>query len=240
MLVTTKALVLSTVKYGDSSLIARCFTEHYGLQSYLLRGVLSSRKGKLKKAHFLPLTQLEITAAHRGKGSLEYIREARIYSPYATVHTDVIKNTMVLFLAEVLSQSVQEEEKNAPMYRYIEEGLQWLDSTTGNPNFHLLFLLGLTRFLGFYPDTTAAHLPYFDLLEGGFSSHTGYGPSVYGETLDCFRKLVDADFDELDQIKMSKQQRREQLDTIVTYFELHLTGFRKPKSLEVLYEVFGR
>ncbi|RAV29513.1 DNA repair protein RecO [Sinomicrobium soli] len=239
MLVTTRAIVISAVKYGDNSLIARCFTERHGVQSYLLRGVLSARKGKLRKAHFLPLTQLEITAGHRGKGALEHIREARVYYPYATVHTDVVKNTIVLFLAEVLNQSVREEEQNAPMFRYIGEGLQWLDATGANPNFHILFLLGLTRFLGFYPDTTATHLPYFDLLEGGFSAHAGYGPVVYGETLDCFRRFVNTDFEELGQIRMTKQHRRELLDAMVTYFELHLTGFRKPRSLEVLHEVFG-
>ena len=145
MQVTTKAIVLSSLKYGDTSLIVKVFTKTDGLKSYLLKGVLASKKGKLKTAYFQPLTQLELTANHKNKGTLETIREAKISIPYKTLHTDIIKNSLVLFLAEMLSNSIQEEQQDASLYNYLEYSLQWLDSNDKIANFHILFLLNLTK-----------------------------------------------------------------------------------------------
>ena len=92
MQVTTKAIVLSSIKYGETSLIVKALTASDGLQTYLLKGVLASRKGKLKAAYFQPMMQLEIVANHKYKGTLESIREARVSYPFSTVHTDIIKN----------------------------------------------------------------------------------------------------------------------------------------------------
>ncbi|MBC9794405.1 DNA repair protein RecO [Sinomicrobium weinanense] len=238
MVITTKAIVLSSIKYSDASLIVKCFTECCGVKSYLLRGVLSSRKGKLKKAHFFPLTQLEITAGHKNRGGLEHIREARVYYPYRTVYSDMAKNAVVLFLAEVLNSCIQEEEENTVLYRYIEDALTWLDTRETPVNFHILFLLRLTRYLGFYPDASRSHLSYFDLLEGSFADHAGYGPVIYGEALEHFRKFLETDFDGSGQIKLTKEIRKNILNALITYFELHLIGFKKPRSLAVLHEVF--
>lgn len=239
MVITTKAIVLSAIKYSDTSLIVKCFTECCGVKSYLLRGVLTSRKGKLKKAHFFPLTQLEITAGHRGKGSLEHIKEARVYFPYQTVYSDMAKNAVVLFLAEVLNSCIQEEEENAALYRYIENTLAWLDTRDETANFHILFLLKLTRYLGFYPDASEGHLPYFDLLEGSFADHAGYSPVIHGEALKQFRKFLGTDFDEVGQIRLAKEIRQDILNALIVYYELHLLGFKKPRSLAVLHEVFS-
>ncbi len=238
MVITTKAIVLSAIKYSDTSLIVKCFTECCGVQSYLLRGILSSRKGKLKKALFFPLNQLEITAGHKGKGNLEHIKEARVEHHYHTLYSDMTKNAVVLFLAEVLSSCIQEEEENTALYRYMEEALLWLDRQENTANFHILFLLKLTRYLGFYPDASEDHLPYFDLLEGIFVSHAGYGSVIEGVTLEYFRKFLGADFEDLSRIKLTKDIRRNILNGLITYYELHLSGFRKPKSLQVLHEVF--
>ncbi|MGS2763445.1 DNA repair protein RecO [Sinomicrobium sp. M5D2P9] len=238
MVITTKAIVLSAIKYGDTSLIVKCFTECCGVQSYLLRGIFSSRKGKLQKALFFPLNQLEITASHKGKGNLEHIKEARVEHHYQTLYADMTKNTVVLFLAEVLGNCIQEEEENAALYRYIEEALLWLDRQEKTANFHILFLLKLTRYLGFYPDASSEHLPYFDLPEGVFVSHAGYGPVIDGDTLGHFRKFLGTDFEGTGQIRLTKDIRRNILNALITYYELHLTGFRKPKSLQVLHEVF--
>lgn len=238
MVITTKVIVLSAIKYGDTSLIVKCLTECCGVRSYLLRGVLSSRKGKLKKAHFFPLTQLEIIAGHRDKGNLEHIKEARVYHPYRTVYSDMVKNAVVLFLAEMLNGSLREEEENIPLYRYVEDTLTWFDFTDKTANFHILFLLKLTRYLGFYPDATDAHLPYFDLLEGSFTAQAGYNPVIYGEALVHFRTFLGTDFDNVNQIRLTKATRRDILNFLVVYFELHLQGFHRPRSLAVLHEVF--
>ncbi|WP_273568377.1 DNA repair protein RecO [Maribacter halichondriae] len=239
MQVTTKAIVLSSIKYGDTSLIVRAFTYSDGLKSYLLKGVLASKKGKLKTAYFQPLTQLEIVAVHKNKGTLESIREVKIDYPYNTLHTDITKNSLTLFLSEMLANSIHEEECNEELYHYIEASLQWLDIHHEISNFHIYFLLGLTKYFGFYPDTDYMDTSCFDLLEGEFTDTPSFNPSITGENLGYFKKLLGINFDTIHTVKMKKTNRQALLKAIVLYFELHLQGFRKPRSLAILNEVFS-
>ena len=238
MQVTTKAIVFSSLKYGDTSLIVKLYTESDGLKTYLLKGVLSSRKGKLKAAYFQPLMQLEIVAVHKNKGTLESLREVKVDTPYQTLHTHIVKNSLVLFLAEMLSISIREEEKDQALYNYLEYALHWLDVHEPHPSFHVLFLLNLTKYLGFYPEVSEDSAPYFDLVEGCFVSSPSLNPLMEGQILQDFRKLLGTNFDALKAIKTNKTNRQELLKKVVLYFELHLHGFRKPKSLAVLNAVF--
>jgi DNA repair protein RecO (recombination protein O) len=112
MEITTKAVVLNAIKYQDSSLIARCYTESDGVKSYMLRGILKARKGKLKAAYFQPLTQLRITAKHSNKNTLNYIKEVEVIHHYNSIYKDIIKQSIALFLSEVINYSIREEESN--------------------------------------------------------------------------------------------------------------------------------
>ena len=238
MQITTKAIVFSSIKYGDTSLIVKAYTEADGLQSYLIKGVLKSRKSRLKAAYFQPLTQLEIVARHKHKGSLESIREARIAYHYQGLHLDIAKNSIALFLAEVLSSSVREGDPDPALFAFVEASLQWLDTHDQVSNFHLFFLTQLSKFLGFYPDTSDTDADYFDLMEGEFTSAQTLNPVIVGSTLLCFKRLLGTNFDGMHTIKMSKKDRQELLQKLVVYFELHLHGFKRPRSLAVLNEVF--
>lgn len=238
MQVTTKAIVLSSLKYGDSSLIVKAFTKSDGLKSYLLKGILTSKKGKLKPALFQPLTQLEIVAFHKNKGTLETIREAKLAYHYQTLHSDIVKNSLVLFLAETLSIVIQEEEENPGLFQYLDYSLYWLDLNGDVPNFHLLFLLHLTKYLGCYPDTSRQDLPYFDLQEGCFLFSPSVNPVLEGEQLQHFKQFLGINFDGLLSVKLNNNQRQELLKKLLLYFDLHLHGFRTPKSLAVLNAVF--
>ena len=239
MQVTTRAIVLTTLKYGDTSLILKAFTASDGLKSYLLKGVLTSKKGKLKIAYFQPLMQLEIVASHRNKGTLESIREVKVSYHYQSLHTQVAKNAVTLFLAEMLGNAIHEEEVNAALFNYIETALQWLDMNDDVANFHLYFLMVMTKYLGFYPDTHNQGSPFFDLLEGEFILKPSLNPLISGPNLLFFNTILDTHFDALDTVKMRKADRQELLKSIVLYYELHLQGFRKPKSLAILNEVFS-
>jgi len=238
MLVTTKAIVLSSLKYGDTSLIVKVYTATDGLKSYLLKGVLSSKKGKLKAAYFQPLMQLELTASHKNKGTLESIREAKVIRPYKTLHTHIIKNSLVLFLAEMLGNSIQEEQQDISLYNYLQCGLQWLDENDTIANFHLLFLLNLTKYLGFYPEENKTSFTYFDLLEGQFINRPTLNPLIAKDQVLSFKRLLGINFDALLTLKITKANRESLLKSVILYFELHLHGFRKPKSLAVLNAVF--
>jgi len=238
MQVTTEAIVLSSLKYGDTSLIVKAFTLSDGLKSYLLKGILTSKKGKLRAGLFQPLTKLEIVAFHKNKGTLESIREAKVGYHYQTLHTDIIKNSLVLFLAETLSISIQEEEENPGLFQYLEYSLHWLDHHGNINNFHLLFLLHLTKYLGFYPDTLNSNLPYFDLQEGCFLSSPSLNPLLEGDCLQNFKQILGINFDGIISIKLNNDQRQKLLKKLLLYFQLHLHEFRTPKSLAVLNAVF--
>ena len=239
MQITTKAIVLSTLKYGDTSLIVRAFTQSDGVKSYLLKGVLASKKAKIRAAYFMPLTQLEIVANHRNKGSLESLRDVKVSVPYRTMHTDVVKNSVVLFLAEMLGNSIQEQEQDEGLFNYLEYALQWMDVHQLSPNFHILFLLNLTKYLGFYPDTSDQNSPFFDLLEGSFCETPSLNPLIQTENLEHFKKFLGTNFDALQRIQLTKSNRRELLKTMIQYYRLHVHGFREPKSLAVLNAVFS-
>ena len=237
--ISTKAIVISALKYSDSSLIVKCFTEQEGLKSYLLRGVLKAKKGNIKAAYFQPLTQLKIEATHKQKSTLHTLKDVTVLHQYNTIYQDIIKQSIVLFLSEVLSSCVQEEEKNTPFFSYLENAFLWLDTHENISNFHLLFLLNLTHFLGFYPDTTNQHKTVFSLLEGNFTNSTHEKLTISGNKLTLLKKLLGINFDAIENVSFNKQERQAILQMIIQYFELHLDGFRKPKSLAILETVFS-
>jgi DNA repair protein RecO (recombination protein O) len=139
----------------------------------------------------------------------------------------------------VLSYSIKEEEKNNALFEYIETGLVWLDLHDKVANFHLLFLLNLTRFLGFYPDLTEKEKIGFDLLEGNFTDVTSQKNVIYENNFYQFKKLLGINFDNIENVSFNKQERQIVLKIIIQYFELHLDGFKKPKSLQILETVFS-
>lgn len=239
MLITTKAIIFGTLKFGESDLIVKAFTESSGLRSYMLRGILKSKKGKFRASQFLLLTQLELVAKHKDKGTLETLRDARVLNPYQTMHVDVLKSSVVFFLAEVLRNSVKEEETNANLYSFLSSSLNWFDKNEKAGNFHLLFLLKLTRYLGFYPDDSDTDKNYFNLLDGTFADIETNDYCINQENLNLLKQLLGIDFDALSDIKLNKHQRSGFLVMLLDYYSLHLQGFQKPKSLAVLNELFN-
>ncbi len=237
MLSTTKAIVLSAIKYSDADLIVKCYTQ-LGLKSYLLKRVLKSKKAKIKAAYFQPLTHLELVAKHNNKGNLNFIKEVKINYPYKTIPFDIAKQTMILFLSEVLSKSIHEEEENNLLFEYIETALIWLDTNDEVANFHLLFLLNLTRHLGFYPEKENTDALFFDLEEGRFTNSIPRSNGVTAENLTHLKALLGINFEGLNSLKFNGLIRQSILDILVHYFELHLPGFQKPKSLAILKTVF--
>lgn len=239
MIIATEAIVISTIKYGDTSLIVKCLTASNGIKTYLLKGILASRKGKLKVAHFQPLTHLDILAVHKDKSNLQQLRETKINYPYKTIYTNPRKNAIALFLSEILNYALHEEEENNPMFQYITKALQWLDTHEAVSNFHILFLLHLTKYLGFYPNTTYENYPFFDLQEGNFVPSPSLNPTIKDQNIILLKAFLGTNFDDLHTIKINKESRQCLLDILIKYFQLHLYRFQKPKSLSVLNEVFN-
>ena len=237
MLVKTKAIVISSLKYQEKSLIVKCFTLSDGLKSYFVQSVFSAKKSNQKIAYFQPLTLLEIEANHKNKGTLEHFKEVKLSSAYQTINTDIIKSTIVIFLSEILHHSIREEEKNEGLFTFLETALLWLDTHEETSNFHLILLLDVTKFLGFYPDTSEIDGKYFEMNDGIFSPFLGTSCLTEHET-HLFKKLIELKFDSHQKV-FNGVERQILLKILLDYYTIHLDGFKKPNSLEVLKEVFA-
>jgi DNA repair protein RecO (recombination protein O) len=239
MLISTNAIVLSKLKYKDNDLIVKCYTEELGVLSFLLRGVLKNRKGNSKIAYFQLLSQLQINIIYKENRSLHSIKDVKLNSLYSSLHTHVLKSAIVMFLSEVLSNALKEEEQNEALYSYLENTLLWLDSQEEYANFHLLFLLKLTKYLGFYPDETENEYSFFNLNEGKFEIKPGSKNSISGENFILLKTLLGTTFDALNTVKINSKQRQSFLNMILLYFQLHLGTFKTPKSLQIFNQVFN-
>ena len=139
MLVTTEALVLSKTNYSETSLIVRCYTRSDGIKSYIIKGGKQGRKGNKTTALFQPLHQLEITAHHKNKSGLSIPKSIKMSKPYQTIPFQMDKIAVVLFLSEVLSSALREEEANASLFHYLTSSLSWFDMQDDVANFHIFF-----------------------------------------------------------------------------------------------------
>ena len=241
MLVKTKAIVISSLKYQEKSLIVKCFTQSDGLKSYFVPNAFAAKKssrdfGK-KIAYFQPLSLLEIEANHKNKGTLEHFKEIKLAHAYQTISSDVVKSTIVIFLSEILHHSIHEEEKNENLFDFLESALLWLDAHDEMANFHLILMLEMTKFFGFYPDSSEDVFKFFDCKEGNFTAFQGTNCLSEHETF-LFKKLIDLKFDS-DQKIFAGIERQILLKILLDYYVIHLDGFKKPKSLDVLKEVFA-
>ena len=237
MQVKTKAIVISALRYQEKSLIVKCFTESDGLKSYYVRDAFSSsKKTAQRKVYFQPLNILEIEATHKNKGTLEYFKEVRPLYPYISINNNIVKASIALFLSEILHHSIKEEEKNQNLYFFLETSFLWLDSHEEAVNFHLILLLELTKFLGFYPNNSEDDYPFFEMIEGVFVPHQSITCLSDQETL-LLKKLMQLKLD--NSIKtFHVSERQALLKILLDYYAFHLDNFIRPKSLDVLKEVF--
>ena len=240
MLISTEAIALSSIKYSETSIIVKCLTQSDGVKSYLIRGVRSQKKSVLNIGLFQPLTIIEIDAVHRNTAKLENIRSAKIVFPYKTIPYDVVKNTLVLFLSEILSKSIREEEKNIALYSFIKESIIWLDSNSKYVNFHIQFLIKFLKYLGISPDISNIHLPEFDMINGSFCSHSKNGNSNKGNVIKHFKEFLGTNFDGVGVTIDSSVHRKELLEFLIKYMQIHLEDFKRPQSLNIMYELFKK
>ena len=192
----------------------------------------------MKASHFLPLTQLEVVANHKNKGTLEYLKEVKVLHPYTSLHTDVYKSSLVLFLAEVLKDSIQEEEANPEVFNFLLTAFNWLDKHESYAYFHILFLLKFSQFIGIYPDDSEKDAPYFNLMEGNFQQTYENQYCETGEHVLLFQRFFGMEFEGLSNIKANKLVRSELLNLVLRYYQLHVHGFKIPKSLEIFNQLF--
>ncbi|MBT8244608.1 MAG: DNA repair protein RecO [Winogradskyella sp.] len=239
MIIKSNLIVLSKIKYKDYDLIVRAYTKHRGSVSYLIKGGFkSSKTNRAKSVYFQPLMQLSVEENYKSNQSLQYLKDIKTNYLYKTLYTNVYKSAVVMFLSELLTNVLKEEEQNEDLFHFIETAFQYLDSEEQFANFHIIFLLRLSRYLGFQPNESKADSHFFNLRTGSFETTSKGHYSVSGKNLTLLKQLLGTNFDEVYLVKMSAKERHDVLSMLLLYFELHLEGFKKPKSLTILSEVF--
>ncbi len=239
--IKTKAIVLKAIKYGDSSLVVKIFTEEAGIQSFMVKGVYG-KKSKMKSALFQNMTMLEIVA-DVGNDSLGFIKEISLSYCYKNIPADIKKATILIFISELLSKSISESEVDTELFNFIYDSMIWLDEATSDyADFPLVFAMRLSKFLGFFPnfDTYSEEL-CFDLLDGNFKKWNNDIYQIDNELSKAFF-LISQQSLLNNNLQTSRfcdlNTRRSLLDAIVTYYKLHADNVRDIKSVEVLREIF--
>ena len=231
----TKAIVLQSIKYGDSSLVVKMLTEELGIQSYMVKGVFG-KKSKMKSALFQNMTLLEIVA-DSGNNNLGFIREIALSYCYKSIATDIRKSTIIIFISELLSKSIAESESDPELFNFIYNSMLWLDEVGSDyANFPIVFAILLSKYLGFYPNIdTYSEGSSFDLLDGNFKTAHKDIYQIDSDLSRCFYNICKYPT-ESDRQKFvpNNATRRKLLESVVTYYKLHADNVREIKSYEIL------
>jgi len=239
MLHHTRGIVFQQIKYSETSIIAKIYTELFGLQSYLIKGIRSKRS-TVKPALLQHLTLVDLVAYHKEKKDIQHLKEIKIGFPLKTVHTDIIKSSIVVFLNEVMHKVIREEEENQPLFTFIYNSVKTLDSIeTSVSNFHLVFLMQLTKYLGFYPKNNYSNQnKYFNLQEGIFTA--SQGELLVKEPFSGYLSaLTNVQIENADKFSILSQHRKDLLDIILKYYQLHIPVSINIKSNAVLQAVLN-
>lgn len=258
MLVKTEAVVLHALKYGESRLIVDMFTRETGRLSCIVP-LPKTAKSRLKKQYFQPMTQIEVEVDLRQRQQLQKLKDARLLSPYASIPFSPDKLALSLFIAEFLYHALHSEQQNLPLFAYLCDSMQWLDlAEKGYANFHLTFLMHMSRFLGFYPnldeklersevrserpvvrDMTEREV-FFDMREGRFSltvpTHRDFLQPADARRMHTLMRM---DFPTMHLFRLNHNDRNRIVNVLLHYYRLHIPQFPELKSLSVLQDLWA-
>ena len=239
----TKGIVLRTIQYGETSVITTVYTELFGLQTYIVKGVRqSTKKSQTRQMYFQPAAMLDMEVYRNPLKNLQFVKEYKWSFLYNKVLFDVIRNAVAQFMIELFQYAIKQPEANPELFYLLEGSLLQADKGSDIivANLPLYFILHLVTELGFqlqgiYSNETSS----LDLKEGTYtsaeSSHSDFVTGLMAETISKLQYLQF--YNELENIKLNRQMRKEVLDTLLRYISFHVTDFKELKSLPVLQEV---
>jgi len=240
MIRKTRGIVLHTTRYGESSLVVHCYTEQYGRQSYMIKGIRKSRKQNRSNL-FQPLFILDFEIYHKDSREIQLVKEVNRALPLNSIPFDITKSTQAIFMAEVLYRVVKEEETNPMLAHFLINTIQYLDALEQpSPDFHIVFLFQLSRYLGFYPQNNyGEENGLFNLNSGIFKSSMA-DPEVQLNREDSllWSRYMLLDFQSIKKVDFNSTQRLTMLNNLIRYFKSHVEGMGDIRSLEVLHSFF--
>ena len=238
----TKGIVLRGIKYGETSMVVTIFTEMFGVQTYMVNGVRTSKRSSSKANQFQPTAILDLVVYHSDNRSMQRIKEFSWAVLYTNLLSDVIKNSIASYMAELMQKCLKQPEANNDLFIFCEEAFLQLDNAnkTVAANFALFFTLHLPHFFGFrMSDNFSRDQMILDLQEGNFTGHQPAHPHFiqgkYAELTAQLLKVMQPH--ELEEFKLSREIRRDLLLRYLEYYALHISDFGQMKTLMVLHEV---
>lgn len=233
----THGIILSAIKYGESSLIVNAYTLEHGRVAYIVS--VSANTRKLRQTLMMPLSIVELEASDCRSSSMKRLSSANLEYVFRSIPFDVTKRSIAIFLAELFLQATREATPDERTYSFLRQSIEVLDQgVEGMANFHLLIMFNLARLLGFAPDAGDSGLPYFDMLDGAYRKLHPMHPNVLsGGELVLWRKLCSVKVDTLSEMILSADDRQILFDLLEKYYALHIPQFRPLNSRFVLKEV---
>lgn len=235
----TQGFVLQSIRYGDHDLIVKLYTLNNGLQTFMVKGV-RGKSSRNRAAFFQPMTFLNFVQKTKPQSSsLCFMGDVEVAYAFQTIPNVMNKSAILMYIAELLSYSLTQQEPNVSLYSFVNQSIVWLDLVEeGYANFPLYFTLELSRFLGFYPQSNYSEQAVFDMVEGRFVSSAPLHP-YYLNAEDSFvlARLLNRGIDELPKLTMTGAMRSNLLEGIITFMRLHAPLLKGLQSHEVLKEV---
>jgi DNA repair protein RecO (recombination protein O) len=225
----TRGIVFNYIKFRESSIIARIYTDHFGLKNYIVNSVRTS-KPRYPISYFQPLTMLDLIVYNREFNEINRIAEIKCSYAYKSVPYNIIKSTVAVFVTELLYKTLREEETNPELYRFLEDSLLYFDRVENDfMNFHLQFLFKYARFHGIEP------IRISDMVHEIESNN--FLVSIPRRDFEKIDHLIESPYDS--KIIISNDLRRRILTMIILFYQIHFDHLKDLKSFKVLMEVFG-
>ena len=234
-----QGFVLQSIRYGDTSLVVRIYTLNMGLQSYMVKGVSGKHSGH-RAAFFQPMTFLRFLQSGKGRqGGLCFLKEPEVAYAYQSIPFVMNKSAILIYVDELLSHTLTQQERNDGLYQFVFQSLVWLDLVEdGYANFPLYFTLELSRFLGFYPHGNYQPNALFDMMEGHFVAAVPPHPYYMDkENSALLSVLLNRSVDEIGKVVLTGEHRNGLLDQIITFMRLHAPVLKGLQSHEILKSV---
>ncbi len=235
-----RGIVLHTIKYGESAMVAYLLTDVGGRRSFMVQGVRSSRGRGSKLSILQPLFPVEFEGLESPKMEMDRFREIRCARTMQSIPFDVRKSTIALFMAETLYRLVRESEPNASLFEFVWSSIEALDEMSqGVANFHLWFLANLSRMLGFSPVNNHTKGAWFDIAAGEYTTLPPLScRSLSPANAEILNDLLECDVRYLDEIGLNRRQRVDFLNSMLVYYGYHLDAIHAVQSVKILQEVF--
>lgn len=241
MLHKTRAIVLHSLDYNDRYRIVQLYTEEFGRVPYLL-AKSKGKKTKTPAALFHPLAVVSMEVEHFKLRDIQLIKEARTELPLSSLPFHPVKISLALFLAEFLYKVAKEEQANKPLFTFVLQSIQILDLLEENiANFHLSFLVQLTKHVGIFPNAEQyTESSYFDLRDGSFVLSQPLHPHFLAPAESkLFHYLLRMNYSNMHAFSFSRQNRVAIIQHILHYYQVHYSTISELKSIEILQMLFN-